>query len=395
MNSGIRPAAAVIGTGFIAAVHVDALRRIGVKIAGVLGSSPSRSQEGAARFGADKSYAALEELLDDPDVDVVHITSPNDAHAEQAAACLRAGKHVICEKPLALSSKETSGLRELARETGLVAAVNFNIRYYPQVMEMRERISSGDLGSPYLVTGSYRQDWLLYDTDWNWRAESGRGGPLRVVGDIGSHWFDLAAFVTGTRIVEVLADLSTFVPVRQRPDGSVRTFEDAGGSADPSNASGRSSTPVDVESEDAATILLRFEDGARGTFVGSQVSAGRKNAIEIEVNAATASVAWKGERPDELWIGHRSAPNELLIRDPSLLGADARRAATLPGGHAEGFENAFRAMYEDVYEDIARGRPSPHPRYATFEDGHDESLILDAVARSAETGQWTIVERDD
>ncbi len=381
MTQPARPRAAIVGTGFIGAVHLDALRRLGITVAGVLGSSQTRSTEKAEEWGVRRAYRDYAELLADDAVDVVHITSPNDQHFAQARDALRAGKNVVCEKPLAMSSAETGELAALAKSTGLVAAVNFNVRFYPQVHEMRERVLSGATGTPYLVTGSYFQDWLLLDTDWNWRVDNTRGGDLRVVGDVGSHWFDLASFVTGQRIVEVMADLTTFVPIRKRPTGEVATF-------------GTSTGPtVDyaVSSEDAGSILLRFDGGARGAVSVSQVSAGRKNAISIEIGASEASLAWRGERPEELWIGHRSAPNEVLLRDPSLLSPAAAAISTLPGGHAEGFENGFKALYADVYADVATGGPSAEPRYATFADGHYESLVVEAVALSARTASWVAV----
>ncbi len=376
--------AAVVGTGFIGAVHIDAIRRLGAKVAGVVGSSAGRAEEKARQFGVARAYASYGEMLDDPAVDVVHITSPNDDHPAQAEAALLAGKHVVCEKPLALSSADTDRLRRIAAETGLVAAVNFNIRFYPLVHEMRARIANESVGKPFLVSGSYLQDWLLHETDWNWRAETARGGALRVIGDIGSHWFDLASFISGQRIVAVMAELPTFVPVRKRPVGPVETF---------SGTSGGVTTDVPMTSEDAGIVMVRFHNGARGVVAVSQVSAGRKNGITIEVNGSDASLAWRGERPDELWIGHRDRPNEILLRDPSLLTPEAAAIAALPGGHAEGFENGFRAMYRAVYADIAAGRPSAHPDYANFEDGHEEALVVEAVATSARTGQWTTVGR--
>ena len=374
--------AAIVGTGFIGAVHIDSIRRLGATITGIVGSSAARAEEKARHFGVRRAYASYDEMLADPAVDVVHITSPNDDHPAQAEAALRAGKHVVCEKPLALTSADTRRLRDLARETGLVAAVNFNIRFYPLAHEMRARIANGSTGKPYLVTGAYLQDWLLKDTDWNWRAETGRGGDLRVVGDIGSHWFDLAGFVTGSKIIEVIAELPTFIKTRKRPKGPVETFSGAGGG---------DTTDVTMTSEDAAIIMVRFDNGARGMVTASQISAGRKNGITLEISGADSSLAWAGEHPDELWIGHRDRPNELLLRDPGLLSPEARAIAALPGGHAEGFENGFRAMYRAVYADIAAGKPSPHPAYATFEDGHEEALIVEAVAASACTGQWTKV----
>ena len=376
--------AAVVGSGFIAAVHIDSIRRLGVNIAGIVGSSAERAKEKARQFGIRHAYDSYDDMLADPAVDVVHITSPNDDHPAQAEAALRAGKHVICEKPLALTSVQTDRLRKVAAQTGRVAAVNFNIRFYPQVHEMRSRVLDGSTGAPFLVTGSYMQDWLLYDTDWNWRVDGDRGGDLRVVGDIGSHWFDLASFVTGQPIIEVMAELPTFIPTRKMPIGPVETFSNTGGGA---------TTDVTIRSEDAALIIVRFRDGARGVVTASQVSAGHKNGIMLEINGASSSVAWRGERPDELWIGHRSRPNEILMRDPSLLSTEAAAIATLPGGHGEGFENGFKAMYRAVYTDIAAGAPSNNPAYATFEDGHEEALIVEAVAESARTGHWCAVKR--
>ncbi len=321
-------------------------------------------------------------MLADEQVTVVHITSPNEEHPAQAEAALLAGKHVVCEKPLALTSGESARLRDVAASSGRVAAVSFNIRFYPHVQEMRSRILSGALGRPFLVTGSYMQDWLLLETDWNWRVERHRGGTLRVVGDIGSHWFDLASYITGQRIVSVLAELPTFIPIRKRPTVAIETF---------SRAASTSTTDAQIESEDAALILVRFEDGARGLLAASQVSAGRKNSVTVEVSASRSSVAWRGEYPDELWIGHRSKPNELFLRDPSLLSGDAALASAVPGGHAEGFENTFKAMYRAVYSDIASGIRNANPPYATFEDGHVEAKLLDAVAESAAIGTWVDV----
>ncbi len=383
MTPTTKPRAALVGTGFIASVHLEALRRLGIPIAGIVGSSQPRAEQKAGEWGVDRAYANYDEMLADEAVDVVHITSPNDQHFSQARAALLAGKHVVCEKPLAMNSNETGALAALAESTGLVAAVNFNVRFYPQVHEMRERIATGSVGSPFLVTGAYLQDWLLHDTDWNWRVESARGGELRVVGDIGSHWFDLASFVTGQRIVEVMAELTTFVPVRRRPLGEVATFSAATGDT----------AEYRVTSEDAASILVRFSGGARGVVTTSQVSAGRKNAISIEVNAAESSLAWNGERPEELWIGHRSTPNEMSLRDPSQLSPTAASITGLPAGHAEGFENAFKALYAAVYDDVSAGGRSPRSLYATFEDGHHEALIVEAVAESARTGSWVAVGR--
>ena len=379
------PRAAVVGTGFIGLVHVDALRRLGVEITGIVGSSPARVREKARSVPLPEPYESFEAMLADPRVDVVHITSPNDQHFPQARAALEAGKHVVCEKPLGMDSAETGELLRIARGSGLVHAVNFNIRFYPQCHEARERVRSGSLGDVRLITGSYLQDWLLRDTDWNWRLEDDRGGALRAVGDIGSHWIDLTTFVTGRHVESVMADLTTFIPVRRRPTGPVETFSGGGDAGE--------TVPVEIHTEDTASILLRFESGARGVVTVSQISAGRKNALSFEIDGSESALAWMGERPEELWLGHRDRPNELLFRDPALLSPAAGALASVPGGHAEGFENTFRELYRAVYRAVAAGGPPTQPDYPTFADGHEEALIADAIATSAREGRWVDVDR--
>jgi predicted dehydrogenase len=312
------------------------------------------------------------------------VTSPNDLHVPQAKAVLAAGRHVICEKPLAMSATESAELVAAAAATGLVNAVNFNIRYYPLNQHAHEMVTTGGIGDVRLITGRYFQDWLLLDTDWNWRLEPDRGGALRAVGDIGSHWLDLTSFIAGQRIVAVMAELATFVDARREPTGPVETFATETATETVTRA---------IETEDAATILLRFENGARGSVSVSQISAGRKNSLQYEIGGSSAAVAWDSEQPDQLWIGHRERPNEILIKDPALMGAAGRAAAALPGGHVEGFGDTFAAHFRAVYADIAAGRPSARPGYPTFADGHDEMLVNDAVAESARLGRWVDVVR--
>jgi predicted dehydrogenase len=323
-------------------------------------------------------------MLDDPRVDVVHITSPNHLHHPQAKAALEAGKHVVCEKPLGLDSVQTGELLRLARDSGLVHAVNFNIRFYPQCREARERVAAGTLGDVRLVTGSYLQDWLMYDTDWNWRLEEDRGGALRAVGDIGSHWIDLMTFVSGRRVESVMADLTTFIPRRRQPTGPVETF---------STEAASETVAREIQTEDTASMLLRFAGGARGAVTVSQLSAGRKNALSFEIDGSRSAVAWTGERPEELWIGHRDQPKQLLLRDPALLTPAAAALASVPGGHAEGFENTFRELYRAVYRAVAAGGPPDEPDYPTFADGHEQTLIGEAITASAREGRWADVDR--
>jgi predicted dehydrogenase len=376
--------AAVIGTGFIGTVHVEELRRIGVNVRGVLGSTPERGAARAEALGVGHAYPSLDAILDDPAIDVVHVTSPNNLHVPQARAILAAGKHVVCEKPLAMTADESAGLVKDAARSGLINAVNFNIRFYPLHQHVREFVADGGLGDVRFVTGHYFQDWLLLDTDWNWRLEPDKGGSLRAVGDIGSHWIDLTQFLTGLRIVAVMADMATFVTTRHEPTGPVETF-----------STERSAETVTrpMATEDVASILFRFDNGARGAVSVSQISAGRKNSLQWEIDGSTDAAAWDSETPDHLWLGHRDRPNEILMRNPALMGPAGRAAAALPGGHVEGFGDTFGALFRAIYADVRAGRPSERPPYATFADGHDEMLVNDAVAASAADGRWVDVER--
>jgi len=373
-----RLSAALVGTGFIAAVHVDALRRLGVDVLGVVGSSPDR----AAEAGLGNVYGSLGELLEDDRIDVVHLTTPNHLHYPQVKRALAAGKHVVCEKPLALTAAESRELVELADAAGVVHCTNFMARFYPLVQQARSLLNEGSLGEIWNVHGSYLQDWLLRPTDWNWRLEPERGGEVRAIGDIGSHWLDLVQFVTGSRIVEVFADLQTVIPIRRRPVGPVQTFAQT-------EAEGED---VAIATEDLAHVLLRFEGGAPGAVVISQVSAGRKNMLSFELDGADAALAWNSERAEELWLGRRDRPNELLLRDPSLMKPSARETTTLPGGHAEGFAETFRELYRRVYRAVETGGPPPEPDYPTFADGHWENILGEAIALSSRERRWIEVE---
>lgn len=377
--------AAVVGVGFIGVAHVEALRRLGVNVVGVVGSTPERAEAKARAANLPHVYENLEAMLADPAVEVVHVASPNHAHADQVRAVLQAGKHVVCEKPLGLTAGETADLLGRAEASGRVHAVCYNIRFYPLCHQMRAMVASGEIGEPRLVTGSYLQDWLLRPTDWNWRLEPEKAGSLRAVADIGSHWLDLARFVTGRRVIEVMAELHTLVPVRRHPAGPVETF-----AATPDDEDLVEET---MSSDDAAGILLRFEGGARGLVAMSQVSAGRKNSVTIEVDGSESALGWFSEDPDRLWIGHRGRPNEILQRDPSLVDPAVRDVIGYPGGHVEGYPDTFRALFAKVYADVGAGGPSPEPAYPTFVDGHDALCVLEAVQRSSSGQRWVHVER--
>lgn len=370
--------AAVIGTGFIGTVHIGALRRLGITVAGLLGSSAERGAARAGALGVARAYGSLEEMLADASVDVVHVTSPNDLHYPQVKAILAAGKHVICEKPLAMTAAQSAEMVDLARASGRVAAVCYNIRFYPLNQHARGMVASGELGAMRLITGQYHQDWLAKETDWNWRLVPEAGGVLRSVGDIGTHWLDLVTFIAGERPSHVMADLQTFVPLRQRPTGPVETFSAAVGET----------VAVPIATDDAAQMMLRFPSGARGVFTTSQVSHGRKNSLRWEIAGANGSAAWDSETPDHLWIGHRDAPNQVLLRDAGLMNATGAAAASLPPGHVEGFADSFGNFFRAVYADIAAGGRSAGATWATFEDGHAEMRFCDAVIESARKQGW-------
>jgi predicted dehydrogenase len=371
--------AAVVGTGFIGVVHVDALRRLGVEVLGVVGSTPERARAKAAVSPLPDPYESFEAMLADERVDVVHLTTPNHLHYPQAKATLAAGKHVVCEKPLALDTSESAELLELADRSGLVHCTNFNIRFYPQCQEARAFVAGGRIGDVWNVHGAYLQDWLLKPTDWNWRLEPEKGGGLRAVADIGSHWLDLAQFLTGRQVVEVLADVATAIPVRRRPTREVESFAAA-------DDAERVDAPMSTE--DIAHLLVRFDDGSRGSVVVSQVSAGRKNTLAIELDGSSGALAWNSERHEELWLGHRDAPNELLLRNPALLQPAAAARTGLPAGHAEGFADTFRELYRAVYTAIADGGMPDEPEFPSFADGHRENVIGEAGERSARERRW-------
>ena len=381
------PHVGIVGTGFIGLVHVEALRRIGAEVIGLVSSSP----EAARRKGADTgvpAYDSLADLLAVPDLTSVHIATPNYLHAPMVEQVLAAGKHVVCEKPLAMNVAEGERLLRLAEEAGVVHAVNFNIRFYPLCQQARAMVRAGEIGRLYGIQGSYLQDWLLRASDWNWRLEPELGGEMRAVADIGSHWLDLIEFIAGERVMRVLADFATIVPVRHKPHRPLETF--AGKELAPDEYEERP-----IRTEDRATVLLRFADSAPGVMTVSQVSAGHKNQLTFELNGADASLAWNSERPEELWIGRRERPSELLLRDPALLAPDARATTSYPGGHAEGFPDTFKSLYRAVYRAIEEGSPPAEPDYPTFGDGLRALRLGEAIAASARTQCWVEVLEGD
>lgn len=373
--------AAVVGAGFIGPVHLEALRRLGVRVKGILGFNAQESESARMNFGLEVAYPNYEDLLADDDVQSVHLAVPNVLHYEMAKQALGQGKHVMCEKPLAMNSRETSELVELARGKNLAAGVCYNVRFYPLNLEAQQRVKHGDVGEIFHVNGSYVQDWLFYDTDYNWRVLMEQGGELRAVADIGTHWMDLIQTITGQRIVEVFADLHIVHKVRKRPTGEVETFSGK-------MAKETSTEPVEINTEDYGCILFLMEKGARGSLYVSQVTAGRKNCIRYEISGSKCALAWNSETPNELWIGHRSQPNQSLLRDPSLISESARNFVNYPGGHNEGFPDTFKQCFRAFYDTIQRGDFSLQPLYPSFESGHHEVMLCEAILRSGREKRW-------
>ncbi|HLH17442.1 MAG TPA: Gfo/Idh/MocA family oxidoreductase [Bryobacteraceae bacterium] len=374
---------AVFGTGFVGRVHLEAIRRLGyVQIYAIGEPEIEKGKRLADEFGVERVEADYRKILEDPAVDAVHICTPNALHFPMAKDALLAGKHVICEKPLATTVAEAQELADLAAKMQRRNATFHNLRYYPMVQHMRRMREDGELGEILVVQGTYSQDWLLYDTDWNWRIDSKANGRSRCLADIGSHWCDMAEHVTGQRITSLCADLQTFHRTRKRPKGPVETF--AGKTLKPEDY-----IEVPIDTEDFGAVVFRMGERARGSYTASQVSAGRKNRLSIEIFGSKCGVAWDQERPDELWIGQRNSTNQIIVKDPSLLKDRARPFADLPGGHSEGYDDTFKQVFRRFYASIAD--PAAVPEYPTFADGLRGLMLLEAELKSNEQHAWVDV----
>ena len=379
----------LVGPGFIAAHHVDAVRRLGdVDVVAIAGSSNASAQRAADKLHVGRAYGDYRELIADPAVEVVHNTTPNYLHLPVSLAALEAGKHVISDKPLAMTPAECVRLRDAAAAAGVANVVTFNYRGNPLVQQARVMIAREELGPLVFVHGQYLQDWMTDATVYSWRMDTARGGASSALADVGSHWCDLAEHVSGLRITEVLADLTTAVETRYE-QASAEAFSVA-----PRKEGGR---PVKMEGEDIASVLLRFSNGARGSLRVGQVLPGHKNDLQLELNGRKASLRWLQEEQNELWIGRHDAPNQLMAKDPSLLLDEARAYAHLPGGHQESWADAFRNVIDDAYHWIRAGADPAAKRatVCTFADGLRTSRVVDAMLRShAAGGRWQSIEGD-
>jgi len=369
--------AGIIGTGFIGPVHIEALRRLGVEVH-ALCDLPDRVEAAAAQYGIKQTFSDYRDLLRSPEVDVVHITVPNRFHCEMSLAALKAGKHCICEKPLAMDTRQTAQIQKLAGSSRSVFAVNYNVRFYPAVLQLRRMVARGDLGDIIHVNGSYLQDWLFKDTDYNWRLLPEEGGRLRAVADIGTHWMDTLCFIMGARITSVLADLATWHKTRRRPLGEVQTFAKA--------AAQIKYASYPVRTEDFGHVLLAFSNGARGSLAVSQVAAGRKNSLRFEIYGSKRSSWWCSEQPETLGFGNRDSANEVAIRGTPVFGPELVPYVDYPAGHVEGFPDTFKMLFRSIYHTIASGKGEG--LFATAADGHQEVAVCEAILRSNQTKRW-------
>lgn len=374
----------VVGTGFIGPAHVEALRRLpNIEVAALCEVTEELARQKADALGIERS-CLFDDLLQQEDITSVHICTPNFLHYAQSKAALLAGKHVICEKPLATDLKEADELVQLAAEKGLVNAVHFNLRYYPLVRQMKTMREKGDLGEVYSIIGSYLQDWLFHATDYNWRLEPDKSGESRAIADIGSHLMDSLEYITGLKTVAVMADFNTIHKNRKKPLKPVETY------------SGKMLTPEDyadvpITTEDHANVMLRFDNGNRGVITVSQVSAGRKNRMALEISGSKSTYSWCSETPNEMWVGNRDGANQVLMRDPSLMYPEARSVVSFPGGHNEGFPDTSKQMFREVYEAIAAGKQPESPTFPTFADGYRELLIGERILESNRKQAWVEV----
>ncbi|MDK2789246.1 MAG: hypothetical protein PWP07_2491 [Epulopiscium sp.] len=378
----------IIGTGFIGPAHIEALRRLGyVEVVALADINDEVAKQKAELLNIGKYYGDYKNLLDDKEIEVVHVCTPNHLHYNISKEALLAGKHVVCEKPLAMNSSEADDLIKIAKEKNLVNAVHFNLRFYPLMHHAKKMIENGELGRIFAVNGSYQQDWLFYETDFNWRLQPEFSGDSRAVADIGSHWLDLIEFVTGVSISSVCADFATFHPVRKKPLRPVETY--AGKMLSPEDYA-----DIEINTEDYATVLLRFNNGAHGSMTVNQVAAGRKNRLYFEIYGSKKAIGWDSERPNELWIGRRDGNNEILMKDPSLLSSYAREIVSFPGGHNEGFPDTSKQMFGKLYRYISEKGylKGGTPEFPTFEAGQRELLLCERIVKSAKEEKWLEVK---
>lgn len=372
----------VIGKGFIGPAHIEALMRLGtIEVVALAGTDEVESKVKAEQLGVKESYGDYKKLIENKELDVIHICSPNNLHYPMVKEALDAGKHVVCEKPLAITVKEGKALLEIADKKGLVHAVHFNIRYYPLMKQLKMMVDKGEFGEIFAIHGSYLQDWLFYPSDYNWRLDPELSGKSRAVADIGSHWIDLIEYVSGLRINEVFADFATFHKTRKKPLKPLETY--AGKLLKPEDYQ-----DINIDTEDYATVLFRFKNGTKGVMTVNQVAAGRKNRLYFEMDGSKKSAAWDSEAPNQMWIGRRDGNNEILMKDPSLVYPECTNLIDYPGGHNEGFPDTLKQMFKEIYSYIQDSNRNSTPPFPTFKDGLRELVLGEKILESNDSEKW-------
>lgn len=372
--------AAVIGAGFIGAVHVEMLRRLG-NVSVVALCDAIDADKKAASMHIENAYSDYKKMIDEQKPDAIHICTPNHTHYEIAKYAIEKGVNFICEKPFTTTVEQAKELVSLAKEKGIVGAVNFHNRLYPMPNEMHRMIEKGEVGDLFSVHGGYVQDWLMYDTDYSWRLEKGQVGKTRAIADIGSHWMDLAEFVTGEKIKRVNAAFRTVYPVRKKPMGKVETFQ---------TVTDVSYEEIPIDTEDEAVVMFELESGAIGTAIVSMVFAGKKNTTTLSVAGSKQSLEWSSESLNDLWIGHRDRPNEIMTKDASLMHKETASLASYPSGHIEGFPDAFKNVFRQFYDSFDT---EGNYEFARLEDGLREMILSDCIFESAMSNSWVEVEK--
>lgn len=378
----------LIGGGFIGRIHAEVLRRLGyVEVSALAEANQELAEKRAEELSIPNAYGDYRDLLQNQEIESVHVLTPNKYHFSMSKECIEAGKNVVCEKPLAMNSNESSELLKFAREKGVVHCLCHNMRYYPLVKQAREMVKAGEIGNIRLIHGHYLQDWLFLETDYNWRLEASLGGKSRAVADIGTHWLDMVQHVSGQKVVSVYVDLTTFIPVRKKPLKEVETYT-------VQELKPEDYEDVKIDTEDHGTVLLKFSGGAKGVLLVCQVCAGRKNMIHFEINGSKRSLEWNGEHPNHMWIGERGKVNGEFIKNPAIMAPDAAKYTGAPSGLGEGYLDTFKSIFSDVYEWIREGEKmnEEEVNFPTFLTGHEELSIIDAVLKSHETGTWVDVE---
>lgn len=376
----------VIGSGFIGPLHVESLRRLGwVEVIGLAGENEEHARKSADELSIPKAYGRWQDLVNDPDVQVIHNCTPNNLHFAINQAVLEAGKPLVMEKPVGMTSKESGDLLRLAAQKRSPNLVCYTYRMYPVIQQMKEMVACGDVGKPWSVWGVYLQDWLSRETDYNWRVDPSVSGPTRVMGDIGSHWFEVIQFILGQNITSVCAEFTTVFPTRKKAQQITKSFEQAAAEAYDN---------VPVSTEDIGSVMLRFEDGLVGTFTASQVATGRKNYIHVEVAGSQCSIAWNHEDAERLWIGRRMEPNMHSLRDGLLYYPEAQKYCYYPAGHPQGYSSGFKNLFYAFYKSLREGRgwSAIQPDFPTLWEGHRTMLILDALVTSAREHRWVDID---